>query len=123
MIAKNLKTDIENYCSVNNIEDVTAFINKMLQQGFTSEKYGSTPFKSEPKEIIVEKEVIVEKEIYISNDDNLVLTKKITKLEEDMKIKDKLIIDLKSELASKDNNDIYNEKPRPRGTYGSNIKD
>jgi len=63
-IPKNINDDIWNYCRLNNITDINGFMLKMLMQGFNIEKYGSTPTKITPPEII-EKEVIkyVEKEV------------------------------------------------------------
>ncbi len=58
-IPKELKKEIIDYCKLNNIEDVDAFILKNFKQGFNIEKYGTSPFKvkeQEPK--IIEKEII-----------------------------------------------------------------
>ncbi len=82
-IPKNLKYEIKEYCRVNNISEVDDFIFKMIKQGFTSEKFGSTPWTKEPEvkevEKIVTKEVKVEvfkevpveviKEVYITDDE------------------------------------------------------
>lgn len=71
-IPKKIKDDIWEYCRLNDISNIDDFIIKLIRQGFTSEKYGSTPLGNfEPVEVerIVEipveivKEVIVEKEI------------------------------------------------------------
>jgi hypothetical protein len=84
-VSKQLLSEIEEYCKLNNV-DVEELVNKMLQQGFTIEKFGSTPdgMEREPiikevekiveveviKEVPVEviKEITVEKEVYISDD-------------------------------------------------------
>jgi len=89
------------YCRLNKITDVDGFIIKMVNQGFTVEKYGATPSErivekevekivEVPVEKIVEviKEVdkIIEKEVYITNDEaTKELTDKINSLENDIK--------------------------------------
>jgi len=67
-LPKELKDEIWEYCRLNDITDLNAFMVRMLRQGYNIEKYGATPFKmgkGEPevieKEVI--KEVIVEKEV------------------------------------------------------------
>jgi hypothetical protein len=57
-IKDKLFKDIEQYCKTNNIEDIDKFINKILNQGFAGEKYGSL----EPKEKNIKKEIIPIKE-------------------------------------------------------------
>ena len=57
-IPKNLKDEIWEYCRVNNISNIDEFKLKLIQQGFTIEKFGATPT---PKEKIVEKVIEVEK--------------------------------------------------------------
>lgn len=79
-IPKKLKDEIWEYCRLNDIPNIDEFIIKMVRQGYTVEKFGSTPM--ERKEVIevekiievpveVVKEVIVEKEVtkieYISD--------------------------------------------------------
>tara|TARA_Y100000389_G_scaffold177840_1_gene190479 strand:- start:249 stop:845 length:597 start_codon:yes stop_codon:yes gene_type:complete len=68
-LPKDIKDEIWDYCRVNNISSVDDFITKMVKQGFTSEKFGSTPWDkpTEVKEIEVIKEVekIVEKKIEV----------------------------------------------------------
>ena len=93
-IPKKLKEEVWEYCRVNDISNIDDFTIKMIQQGFTVEKFGSTPFGEgvgEVKEVekivevtvekiverVVEKivkvpvEKIVEKEIYITDDDEV----------------------------------------------------
>jgi hypothetical protein len=71
-IPKKLKDEIWEYCRLNDISNIDEFILKMVRQGYTIEKYGSTPLGSgEIKEVekVVEKivevpvEKIIEKEI------------------------------------------------------------
>ena len=86
-LPKDIKDEIWEYCRVNDITDLNNFITKMVKNGFTSEKFGSTPWKKpvEIKEVekIVEKEVIkevekivevikeveVEKEVFVTDDE------------------------------------------------------
>lgn len=61
-IPKELNDEIKQYCHVNSITNVDEFTLKLLKQGFTSEKYGSTPMT---KTIEKEVEKIVEKIIEV----------------------------------------------------------
>ena len=91
-IPKKLKDEIWEYCRMNDIPNIDEFIIKMVQQGYTVEKFGATPLgtgevkevekvvevvKEVPVEKIVEvvKEVpvekVVEKEIYITDDEQV----------------------------------------------------
>ena len=86
-IPSNIKDEIWDYCRLNAITNIDDFTLKLLKQGFTAEKFGSTPQLNEkivekivekevPVEKIVEKiiekevpvEKIIEKEIYITDD-------------------------------------------------------
>jgi dynactin complex subunit len=58
-IPKNIKDDINQYCKLNNIENVESFIIKVLKSGFDIEKYGLLN-DTTPK--IIEKEI--EKIVY-----------------------------------------------------------
>jgi hypothetical protein len=63
-IPKDLKDEIWEYCRLNDITDLNAFMVKMLRQGYNSEKYGPTPFLPNQKQPeIIEKEVIREVEV------------------------------------------------------------
>ncbi len=58
-IPKKLKDEIWEYCRLNDITDIDAFILKSTQQGFNIEKYGATPFKIGGKEPeVIEKEIV-----------------------------------------------------------------
>lgn len=57
-IPKKLKDEIWEYCRLNDITDIDAFILKSTQQGFNIEKYGTTPFKIGGEPEVIEKEVI-----------------------------------------------------------------
>lgn len=67
-IPNDLKDEIWDYCRANNITNINDFTLKLLKQGFTSEKFGSTPMiKTIEVEKIVEVQVekIVEKIIEV----------------------------------------------------------
>ena len=54
-LPKNIKDEIWDYCRLNDITDLNGFITKMVTNGFTSEKFGSTPWEkpAEVKEVEV----------------------------------------------------------------------
>jgi hypothetical protein len=73
-IPKKLKDEIWEYCRLNDISNIDEFILKMVRQGYTIEKYGSTPLGSGeikevekivevPVEKIIEKEIIKEVQV------------------------------------------------------------
>ena len=69
-IPNNLKDEIWDYCKANNITNIDEFTLKLLKQGFTSEKFGSTPMiktieKEVEKIVEVQVEKIVEKIIEV----------------------------------------------------------
>jgi len=88
-LPKDLKDEIWEYCKVNDISGVDDFIISMVKQGFTSEKFGATPWdkpveikevevekiiekeviKEVPVEVIKEIEKIVEKEVFVTDDE------------------------------------------------------
>jgi chromosome segregation ATPase len=88
-IPKKLKDEIWEYCRLNDISNIDDFVIKMVRQGYTVEKFGSTPLGNGEvtevekvieviKEVTVEKiiekivevpvEKIVVKEVYITDD-------------------------------------------------------
>jgi hypothetical protein len=74
-IPKDIKDEIWEYCRLNDITDLNAFMIRMLRQGYNTEKYGTTPFKIGQKEAeVIEKEVIKEvpveiiKEIFVEKE-------------------------------------------------------
>lgn len=119
-IPKNLKDEIWEYCRLNDIPNIDEFIIKMVRQGYTVEKFGSTPLGSTEvkevekiveviKEIPVEKiievirevpvEKIIEKEVIITDDIQITeLSNKLTQLEEENKIFSTKLIENESEL-------------------------
>jgi hypothetical protein len=105
-LPKQVKDEIWEYCRVNDIPNIDEFVIKMLKQGFTSEKFGSTPWdkpaeivekeiikevtveviKEVPVEVTKEVEVIVEKEVFVTDDEaNKELQTKIKDLEGNIK--------------------------------------
>jgi len=97
-LPKDIKDEIWDYCRLNDITDLNGFITKVVKNGFTSEKFGSTPWdkpvevkeveviKEIIKEVIVEKEVpvevirevVVEKEVFVTdNEANIELQKEL----------------------------------------------
>jgi hypothetical protein len=61
-IPKELNNEIWEYCRANNITNIDDFTLRLLKQGFTSEKFGSTPMiKTIEKEVEKIVEVPVEK--------------------------------------------------------------
>ena len=79
-IPKKLKKEIKDYCVLNNITDIDAFILKCLKQGVYIEKYGTTPFKIGSSESqIVEKEIIKEVEKIIEVPIEKIVEKEIIK--------------------------------------------
>ena len=77
-IPYELKEEITEYCRLNSIDDTQKFMVKMIRQGYTVEKYGTSPIVPQviekevekivekivevPVEVVVEKEVIKEVE-------------------------------------------------------------
>jgi len=127
-LPKNLKDEIWEYCRVNNITNIDDFTLKLIKQGFTIEKFGSTP-KTNVVEKVVEKivevpiEKIVEKivEVPVPMVDSKLsdeLTKQIELLNTTKKelttalgINEKLTQELKEEKEkNKNRTDIYGEK-------------
>tara|TARA_R110000803_G_scaffold74903_3_gene139050 strand:+ start:37828 stop:38388 length:561 start_codon:yes stop_codon:yes gene_type:complete len=103
-LTKKLKDEIWEYCRLNDIPNINEFVIKMVTNGFTSEKYGSTPWEKpiEVKEVQVEvikevevtvdkiveviKEVIVEKEVFVTdNEANKILQNELTEVKETLK--------------------------------------
>jgi hypothetical protein len=131
-INKKLKEEIWEYCRLNDISNIEDFTVKMLQQGFTVEKFGATPFGdgvSEIKEVeiivekivevpvekIVEKEIIkevieevpvekiVEKKVYITDDEEVEkLTKELELVKNDGILHKKNLKDKVSKISEKE---------------------
>ena len=99
-INKRLQKDFNDYCKLNEIENVSDFIVKCAKDGLTLDKYGVAPFlpKSQIQEVPVEREIIKEviKEIPVEKE--IIVEKIITK-----EVKDKHLIEelekLKLELV------------------------
>ncbi len=95
-----LKENIEAYCKLNEIDNISDFIVKCAKVGLTLDKYGVAPFlpKSQIQEVPVEKEIIKEviKEIPVEKE--VIIEKIVTKevkdthlIEELEKIKAELV--------------------------------
>jgi hypothetical protein len=103
-LPKDLNKNIEDYCKLNEIEDMVDFIIKCTKDGLTLDKYGVAPFlpKSQIQEVPVEKEIVKEviKEIPVEKE--VIVEKIVTK-----EVKDTQLIEelekLKKELQNKDN--------------------
>lgn len=85
-ISDKLYSDIVEYCKTNNIDDVNKFIKKIINQGFTTEKWGTLNNKESKKEIVekiiisaitVQPEIQIVEKIIISAVTNQEVVKKI----------------------------------------------
>ena len=80
-INKTLQKDFDDYCKLNEVENVSNFIVKCAKDGLTLDKYGVAPFlpKSQIQEVPVEREIIKEviKEIPVEKE--VIIEKIITK--------------------------------------------
>jgi len=102
-INKTLQKEFDQYCELNEIDNVSAFIIKCAKDGLTLDKYGVAPFlpKSQIQEVPVEKEIVKEviKEIPVEKE--VIVEKIITK-----EVKDQHLIEevekLKKELKEKE---------------------
>jgi len=120
-LPKNIKDEIWEYCRVNDISNIDEFIVKMVRQGFTSEKFGATPWdkpaeikevevekivekeviKEVPVEVVREVEKIVEKEVFVTDDEV------VNKLQEEL---DKTKVILKDTINDFDEERIAHSK-------------
>ena len=57
-LSDKIYDDIKEYCRVNHIDDIDKFIKKIVNQGFTTEKWGVIGKNKEPKTEIIEKIII-----------------------------------------------------------------
>ena len=108
-----LKKEFEEYCKLNEIEDIDFFILKCTKDGFILDKYGVAPFlpksqiqevpvekeivKEVIKEVIVEREVIVEK-IVPKEVDNTEILEELEKIKKELEESNSIIIKQKNEL-------------------------
>jgi hypothetical protein len=63
-LTSNQIKSVQEYCKLNNIEDIDGFILKCFTSGFNIEKYGLLNFNPQ-NEKIVEKEIIIEKQVEV----------------------------------------------------------
>lgn len=143
-LPKNLKDEIKEYCRVNNITGVDDFMVNMIKQGFTSEKFGSTPWtkEAEVKEVekIVTKEIKVEvikevpveviKEVYITDDEKTNdLSNELNKIKDILKkiTEENLDITNKLSILKCENKDLKEqvelEKSKPKQQEEKDIYD
>ena len=79
-IPKDIKDEIWEYCRLNDITDLNAFMVKALRQGFNVTKYGATPFNVSQKEPeVIEKEVIKEVPIEVIKEVEKIVEKEVIK--------------------------------------------
>jgi hypothetical protein len=116
-IPYELNEEITEYCRFNDIDDVQKFIIKMVRQGYTVEKYGTSPIVPQviekevekivekivevPVEVVVEKEVIREVEKIVEKiiTDDSQVRELLTKI-------DSLTLDLSKEKEKVSNSEI-----------------
>jgi len=123
MIDKELYSDIEDYCAINEL-DVAKILNKALKKGFDIEKFGLTPTSAKklnkPVEVIKTVEKIVEKIVKVSDDTKVnglllnidELSESMRKCSERLAVRDESIANLRKELkeCKEDNKkDMYGE--------------
>lgn len=138
-LPKQLKDEIWEYCRLNDISGVDDFIIKMVRQGFTSEKFGATPWdkpaeikevevekivekeviKEVPVEVIREVEKIVEKEVFVTDDEV------VNKLQIELKdVRSKLASEkLKSAAAMQETSQLRNKQLDEIDTLNGKISD
>lgn len=82
-LPEKLKTDIIEYCKLNNIDDINSFIVKLIKQSLLIEMYGREPeiIKNKSPEVIVEEitspQIIEEVKVEILKEDNIVIDEKL----------------------------------------------
>jgi len=130
-IPKNLKDEIWEYCRLNDITDLNAFMLKSLQQGFNIEKYGTTPFKIGGDPEIIEKEVIkvitatTEVEVVREVPVEIEVIKEVEKIVEVTVTDNELIDKLQKDLDTVNHNleEIVKEKDDKIDTLNREISD
>jgi|688.fasta_scaffold32444_2 hypothetical protein len=86
-IPYEIKEEILEYCRLNNIKETDKFIFKMIRQGYTVEKYGTSPIVPQ----VIEKEIIKEVEKIVEVPVEVIVEKEIIK--EVIKEVEKIITD------------------------------
>lgn len=117
-LPEKIYNEIKEYCQANSIDDVDKFIRKILNQGFTTEKWGVIGDNKEPKKEIVEKIIIsaitTEPEIKIIEK---IIYSGVTK-EPEIKIIEKLIV---SAITTEETKIIYTGESKNVINYVYNI--
>jgi len=121
-ISKELNTEIWDYCRINNITNIDEFINKLVKQGFTIEKFGATPTV---KEKIVERIVEVPVEKIVERIVEVPITMVDSEMSEALKLKIAEVELLRQQLFNEVNastllRDEFNEykKKNKKDIYG-----
>ena len=121
-ISKELNTEIWDYCRINNITNIDEFINKLVKQGFTIEKFGATPTV---KEKIVEKIIEVPVEKIVERIIEVPVTMVDSEMSEALKLKISEVESLRQQIfnelnASAQLRDEFNEykKRNKKDIYG-----
>lgn len=121
-LPEKIYNEIKEYCRANSIDDVDKFIRKILNQGFTTEKWGVIGDNKEPKKEVVEKIIIsaitTEPEIKIIEK---IIYSGVTK-EPEIKIIEKLIV---SAITTEETKIIYTGESKNviNYVYNINVKD
>ena len=102
-LGNTMKKEFEDYCKLNEIEDVEHFIKKCTKDGLTLDKYGVAPFlpKSQIQEVPVEKEIIIEK-IVTKEVKDTQLIEELEKLKKELVEKNNTINEQKEELKKQE---------------------
>lgn len=128
MISESILNEIKQYCTLNKIDNIDMFVNKLIKQGLIIEKYGATPagkvvekeiIKEVPVEVIKEVEIQVPieviKEVYVTDDTKLIeLLNETSELKAQLVNKELLILSSEKELERlreelKNKKNIYGE--------------
>lgn len=80
-LPERLKSEIVEYCKLNNIDNIESFIIKLITQSFTIEKFGENPLFVNKKNRIVEPEVII-KEVVVEKIVEIPVEKVVEKIVE-----------------------------------------
>ena len=108
-LPEELNNEIWEYCRVNEITNMDEFKTKLVQQGFTIEKFGSAPAGFEIKPKTIEKILEVIKEIEVE---------KIVEVIREVEVEKKIYI-----TDEEANKELQEEIGRVKGVHDSNVTD
>jgi hypothetical protein len=126
-ILSKLIEEITEYCETNNIEDIEAFMNKMLRNGFNIERYGEKPpwFQDNTKPPTINEEK--KESLEIPDEKEPEITPEIEEEipdKEEVKPETSKRYDIQININKPKKTDIYDEEDEPRrGRFGSNLLD